>query len=148
VNAVSVVIFRKNNNIRRKVHYTHIAQNMVVTADAIHAALASMGGAVRQYGFYPGSTEPHSFSIEVVSDAVEDLQQLFRPRKTINRNASSYGLKHVLERWRSKHMLSRVGGGYISNGDFIVAMKLVGYNHAEDSGINVHFNYTDVKTRR
>lgn len=55
-----------------------------------------------------------------------EIPSIFRSRITINRDSSSYGLKHVLEDYINK---KNKGGFYISNGEFIIAMLLHGYNY-------------------
>lgn len=55
------------------------------------------------------------------------------PRKTMNKNQSSYGLKHVVE--------DEVGE-YISNGAFIRAAVEFGYTGYWDKGLNCNFNMT------
>jgi len=49
--------------------------------------------------------------------------------KTIRPNWHSYGLKHVVERWR---------GTYVSNGAFIAAALLEGYNITPNSYANLN----------
>ena len=53
--------------------------------------------------------------------------------KTIRPNWHSYGLKHVVERWR---------GTYISNGAFIAAALLEDYNITPNGygSLNAYFN--------
>jgi hypothetical protein len=48
---------------------------------------------------------------------IDWIDQYTTPRKTANTRTSSYGLKHVVEKW---------AGTYISNGAFILAAKRKG----------------------
>ena len=53
-------------------------------------------------------------------------------RKTINRSASSYNLKHIIE---------DLIGEYVSNGECIKAFIELGFNVAEQQGgLNAYFN--------
>jgi hypothetical protein len=47
----------------------------------------------------------------------------------------SYGGKHVLERYRKQFMET----GYISNGLFICAMILLGYQYKNPTSLNLQF---------
>ena len=58
-------------------------------------------------------------SIEDVIWTVEWLRSNVEPIKTINRRHSSYGLKHLAEKFSPN--------GYLSNGVFIAAAMIVGY---------------------
>ena len=77
-------------------------------------------------------------------DEVEKCQEWIRlfakTQKSINLKAYSYALKHRVEDWANK---------YVSNGDFIKAALLEGYNFSQDfsknalfknDGLNVFFN--------
>lgn len=56
------------------------------------------------------------------------------PTKTIRRNHSSYGLKHIAEK-------AFVGRWYVSNGAFIEAARLEGYRIVREEGSpNAYFN--------
>jgi hypothetical protein len=69
------------------------------------------------------------FRVDVIIAARDDIvaSGLWRPLKRAStRYGSSYGQKHVLENWRSEHR-SIARGGYVANGNFIIAMMLVGY---------------------
>lgn len=75
-----------------------------------------------------------------------------RPRKTVNRSRSSYGLKHDVERWtaqtpgewrnvdnRGREWFS--DSAYVSNGAFIKAAVLEGYSVRQiEGGPNAHFD--------
>ena len=58
-------------------------------------------------------------SIDDVMWTVEWLRSNVEPIKTINRRHSSYGLKHLAEKFSPN--------GYLSNGVFIAAAMIVGY---------------------
>ena len=61
-----------------------------------------------------------------------------RKQQSVSRNTSSYGLKHVVERWAKK------GGilpNYIPNGVFIVAMICMGFDYKRiKNSHNAYFN--------
>lgn len=62
--------------------------------------------------------------------------------KSANRKYSSYGLKHICER---DHLANPIGN-YVSNDEFIEAMKLEGYKLFPILGTpNYHFNCKLVK---
>ena len=52
-----------------------------------------------------------------------------RPRKTVNKRYSSYGLKHIAENYIC---------GYISNEEFIAAMETAGYEKWQSAMDRVH----------
>lgn len=54
------------------------------------------------------------------------------PRKTINMDISSYGLKHIFENSKD--------GFYITNGEFKGAMLMSGYKIKNPNDINWYFN--------
>jgi len=84
---------------------------------------------------------------EIPSDSCDEVEKcrewirLFtKTQKSINNKAYSYSLKHRVEDWANK---------YVSNGDFIKAALLEGYNFSQnfskntpfkDDGLNVFFN--------
>ncbi|BDU27702.1 hypothetical protein [Flavobacterium sp. GSB-24] len=57
------------------------------------------------------------------------------PRTTINLNHSSYGLKHKCEKYIGK---------YVSNGQFIAAMILLGHKYKQDK-INAFFYIRNIR---
>ena len=76
---------------------------------------------------------------ENIKRALNEIVFIIKERKTFNKKISSYGLKHVLEKYRKK--IIGYGNYYISNGDFILAMEMMGYkiNFIKDSP-NCFFN--------
>ncbi len=66
-----------------------------------------------------------------------EIRKYFSKIKTVNRNNSSYGLKHIAER----HL-----GTYVSNGELIYAMHLEGYKIYRES-INCSFNVSQASVR-
>ncbi len=58
------------------------------------------------------------------------IKKYFSPAKTVYKGSSSYGLKHIAE----QHL-----DNYVSNGEFIYAMHLEGYNIERDDP-NCYFN--------
>lgn len=65
------------------------------------------------------------------------IRKYFTKTKAIYRGSSSYGIKHVAEKYL---------GTYISNGELIYAMHLEGYKIARD-GINCYFNISQSDNR-
>lgn len=65
--------------------------------------------------------------------AIEWIKLFAKPRKTINKRYSSYGLKHIAERWANH---------YISNTSFIEAMNSCGFKkqRLSPNDINFYFN--------
>ena len=70
---------------------------------------------------------------DTVNFIIENLQTVAHTKK-INNKRTSYGLKHVFEKTSPT--------GYISNGTFILAALLNGFN-IEKVGINARFNMSD-----
>ena len=66
------------------------------------------------------------------------IEEWVTPRKTINPNKGSYGLKHSVEKWSRD---------YIPNGAFIKAAIELGYKY-EEFGPNAIFNMSFVKARK
>jgi hypothetical protein len=66
------------------------------------------------------------------------LEENARPRKTINRNDSSYGWKHIVEKEIGK---------YVSNGAFIAAAIHSGFKFTAEGGYcpNAYFNIRTYK---
>lgn len=72
---------------------------------------------------------------EEITYAMDWIQKHAKPRKTINRAVSSYGLKHLAE--------ESAPTGYISNGAFIMAALRLGYHiQPYRSSPNAYFNMT------
>lgn len=68
------------------------------------------------------------------------IQQTLTPRKTINKQYSSYGLKHIFEADK-KH-----GGFYITNGAFKGAMLKAGFKTVyPDLNTNWEFNISKIR---
>lgn len=66
------------------------------------------------------------FDIERIETAVQQIPHCFKMLRNMPRCNSSYGLKHHLEH---KGYDFGISNNYITNGDFIVAMILCGYNY-------------------
>ena len=66
-----------------------------------------------------------------------------RKRKTVNKDHSSYGLKHKAENWGSflnKHFKTDIFSSYIANGAFIQAAVNLGFMPCQtDKWINANF---------
>lgn len=73
--------------------------------------------------------------ISLLTDIKGYIAAELSKRKTINLKHSSYGLKHKCEKYLEK---------YVSNGQFIASMILVGYRYKQD-GINAYFNIETIK---
>lgn len=79
---------------------------------------------------------------EVIS-CVVFIREFVTPRKTINKEFSSYGMKHRVERWTIPSQNRQSGGyQYISNGAFIEAAHREGYRIARThpGSLNANFN--------
>lgn len=88
-----------------------------------------------QSGFCPPMSESDRvFYASRIAYLLEAIPHLLKPRSTLNTMMGSYGLKHYVER----HI-----GGYVSNGELIVAMLLLEYKmkRIEDSP-NCFFNHS------
>jgi len=74
-----------------------------------------------------------SISKTEVEKAVEWVSQFAQQRKTINTQHTSYGLKHIAEKWANH---------YISNDSFIEAMDQCGFKkrRMRPSSPNFYFN--------
>ena len=70
-------------------------------------------------------------SVAEIAAAADWIAGHWAPRQTVNRNHSSYGLKHYYE--------AAPGGEYVTNGQFIVALLLAGFTAPMDDGLNPSF---------
>lgn len=79
--------------------------------------------------------EPEAANIE---RAMLEIPKFLTKQIKINESSSSYGLKHDLEKYRTfMH-----DPDYISNGEFIMAMFLLGYQaRMAENYPNLYFNY-------
>ena len=68
----------------------------------------------------------------------EWIKKWILPRKTINTDQGSYGLKHIVEK------SSKI---YISNGAFIKAAIELGYNYKKNN-LNAFFSISFVKAKK
>ena len=68
-----------------------------------------------------------------IMDAMKRIPDIIKP--AYHYNVHSYGGKHVLERFRYKFMKN----GYISNGCFICAMILLGFQYKKPKSLNLEF---------
>lgn len=97
---------------------------------------------------WPGGREPTSrdFDYQQVLTAALFLLALARRRRTFNRKAYSYRLKHNAENWGAQNGLST----YVSNGAFILAALICGYEFRTRPGsLNCMFNMAvDADMRR
>lgn len=89
-------------------------------------------GNLAPVGFLPESSNDQNFNFPVIDQCIDVIQLRFDPIKSMNRNFSSYWLKHLLE---------RSIGTYVSNGDIIIAMLTCGYRHTPIKDTpNCYFN--------
>ena len=81
-------------------------------------------------------------------NAAYDAICFFRPVQKINRNYSSYGLKHIVEDYLNVKTKGEIN--YISNGVLILAMAKVGFKINRDNSPNCFFNVSnkDIKWLR
>jgi hypothetical protein len=72
--------------------------------------------------------------MERVNLAIECLEICIYPVFSLNRKKSSYGIKHLVERY--------IPGGYLSNGELIIAMVNLGFKYKKLStrSPNCYFN--------
>ncbi|MCW9035233.1 MAG: hypothetical protein OQJ97_13510 [Rhodospirillales bacterium] len=72
------------------------------------------------------------------------------PRKTINRDFSSYGLKHRAENLSRKQKLFTHLGNYVSNGMLIVAALIRGFDckPTGPGSLNAYFNISSRSIRK
>jgi hypothetical protein len=95
-------------------------------------ASASAGAAAADAS---GGSEIRDFDLRAIRRAAVDIEAsgIWSPLKNITkRYGTSYGQKHLLERWRRDNPTLRSGGEaavdcYVTNGDFIMAMLSCGY---------------------
>lgn len=133
---------------------TNTTQVPIVTHELIDQALTLLPEDINltTYGntWAPGSlTEDHeaaTWNIQYLQDAVRDIPYVFCQQTKFNRGSTSYGLKHELERWRSKRGVQSDRGSYIANGEFIVALLILGYKCSfvntttKQNSVNAQFN--------
>lgn len=88
-----------------------------------------------------------TFTIDTIERALEEIPMILDKRVTQNKKVSSYGLKHMLEDYRKQRKVK--GDNYISNGEFILAMLLLGYkaDFGKDPTVNCTFNCKVIKTQ-
>lgn len=129
----------------------------MVTCDEIETAIRSLPKEIylTQYGNEYGigtlakrtekpTVEDNAkvFDLNRINLAVEEIPQYFKMMRNIPRDTSSYGLKHYLEDKVDENFKR---DGYITNGDFIIAMMLCGYvckfpRIAGGYGVNARLN--------
>jgi hypothetical protein len=89
------------------------------------------GHADSRYDFYA--------DMQMVRASIQWIRLNAKQTKTIRECYTSYYLKHQVERSES----GKLSGGYVSNGSFIVAALLLGYQTKQTSnGVNCYFNMT------
>jgi hypothetical protein len=74
-----------------------------------------------------------------ILDAMKRIPDIIQTGKQYR--VQSYGGKHVLERYRKQFMKN----GYISNGCFICAMILLGYQYKKPYNLNLEFKAKYIK---
>jgi hypothetical protein len=101
-------------------------------------------------GFKPDDKKDDGdFDTERIAKLLIEIPMIFTQRKSINKNISSYGLKHQIEHYFSKRPLTESKNAYCANGDFIIAMLLLGYRHdkIKPNYPNCCFNWTYANKR-
>lgn len=87
-----------------------------------------------------GNKSWREFDSERIDSIIKIIEAFLLPRKTINsKTVGSYKLKHAVEHYDS--IVGKKLGGYVSNGEFIYAMIMVGYQ-VKRVGRNAYFNVT------
>jgi hypothetical protein len=86
-------------------------------------------------------------AIDEVAASADWIKNL-SPIKSFNRNRSSYGYKHMVERWFNDYLSAGKPGDnyvYVANGSFIAAAIGLGFNVREISSgsINAFFNFSE-----
>ncbi|WP_313127033.1 hypothetical protein [Proteiniclasticum ruminis] len=76
--------------------------------------------------FYDLPEETQKYVLAIITDYLS-------PIKSYNRSVTSYGLKHLIQK-------EKFGNLYLTNGQFKGAMLLSGFNAADTSKQNWHFN--------
>lgn len=71
-----------------------------------------------------------SSNVEKLMNEIKEYKWIV-PRQTMNKVIDSYGMKHRME---------QVLGEYVSNGDMIMALLLLGYSGDFDGRLNIFFN--------
>lgn len=89
----------------------------------------------------PGCSITGDTSIKKIENFVEYIKVFYAPRKTINTNVQSYGLKHDCAN-SIPDIFPDVKDTYSTNGQFIMAMLLAGYQMkwTYKMGLNPRFN--------
>lgn len=84
--------------------------------------------------------------MENIDRAMKEIPMIINMQQKINKSISSYGLKHVLERYRKSQ--KNYGNPYISNSEFIEAMDYLGFKSIKESkdSPNYYFNCSIGKT--
>lgn len=91
-----------------------------------------------------GNIPWNEFDPERIERIRRIIKTFLYARKSINRQAEgSYKLKHAVEHYDS--VVNGGLGGYVSNGEFIYAMILEGFQ-VEREGRNAYFNITSKET--
>lgn len=97
-----------------------------------------------EYYGYKDSKPYTEFNEERIDRIRAIIRVFLYARKTINHQAEgSYKLKHAVERY--DYVAGNRLGGYVSNGEFIYAMILEGFQ-VERNGRNAYFNITSKET--
>ena len=93
-------------------------------------------------GGFNGSDSLHikDFNELELNAARDVIACYFRPISTINNDSSSYGLKHLVERYLQAETKGAIN--YVSNGTLILAMYDAGFRikRMDSSSPNCHFN--------
>ena len=86
----------------------------------------------------------HKSSLLNIKYAMEEIPFLFIPAKTVT--MSSYAMKHELSDYRK--LIKVPYDKYISNGEFITAMILLGYKYSKPTCLNIQFKAKHIPKKR
>lgn len=104
-------------------------ETIILFVNEINVIQRNQGNILTQSGFQwlHEKNDRDNFNIENIREAVKQIPQYQEIVPRINKKVSSYSLKHVLEDYRR---VTTKRYGYITDGDYIVAMLLLGYNYS------------------
>lgn len=112
-------------------------QNIYLSEYGNHAGR----GAILKRDIYEKSKNNNTLfaSLEVIDRIRKNIRHAFTMHSKWAVE-SSYGLKHYLEEWRKENNHDTADGDYLTNGDFILAMILEGYEYKFRDRANAKLN--------
>lgn len=88
------------------------------------------------------SSDGDAFDTADITQAIRHIPQFLEPSGRYN-TSSSYGIKHIC----SDFIQHKTGEhGYITNGDFIIAMVICGYTDIRHEDLNVYFKCQKIES--